>query len=94
METISNIVSTATSTVSNVIYGQPETKTNETGGKEPVSGQMGKGTIDEPYDQGNSGEFDLCSEGYVLNHVLTTPQSPPSTRTLPPLPAQTLILLV
>ncbi|KAF1359659.1 hypothetical protein EJ07DRAFT_178112 [Lizonia empirigonia] len=54
METISNIVSTATSTVSNVIYGQPETKTNETGGKEPVSGQMGKGTIDEPYDQGNS----------------------------------------
>lgn len=58
METISNIASTATSTVSNLIYGTPDTatKTNETAGKEPVSGQTGKGTVDEPYDQGNSGE--------------------------------------
>ncbi|KAJ4993233.1 hypothetical protein SVAN01_01208 [Stagonosporopsis vannaccii] len=56
METISNIASTATSTVSNLIYGNqdPATKTNETAGKEPVSGQIGKGTVDEPYDQGNS----------------------------------------
>lgn len=57
METISNIVNTATSTVSNAIYGAPSdevTKHNETAGKEPVSGQTGKGTIDEPYDQGNS----------------------------------------
>ena len=59
METISNIASTATSTVSNLIYGNQDaaTKTNETAGKEPVSGQTGKGTVDEPYDQGNSGEF-------------------------------------
>ena len=58
METISNIASTATSTVSNLIYGNQDTtsKTNETAGKEPVSGQTGKGTVDEPYDQGNSGE--------------------------------------
>jgi hypothetical protein len=55
METISNIASTATTTVSNLIYGdQSTTKTNETAGKEPVSGQTGKGTVDEPYDQGNS----------------------------------------
>ncbi|KZM24184.1 uncharacterized protein EKO05_0007754 [Ascochyta rabiei] len=57
METISNIVNTATSTVSNVIYGAPSdetTKHNETAGKEPVSGQIGKGTANEPYDQGNS----------------------------------------
>ncbi|KAJ4370157.1 hypothetical protein N0V86_008893 [Didymella sp. IMI 355093] len=56
METISNIASTATSTVSNLIYGNQDTatKTNETAGKEPVSGQTGKGTVDEPYDQGNS----------------------------------------
>jgi hypothetical protein len=52
METITNIASTATTTVSNLIYG----KENETSGKEPVSGQTGKGTVDEPYDQGNSGE--------------------------------------
>ncbi|KAJ8113468.1 hypothetical protein OPT61_g4400 [Boeremia exigua] len=56
METITNIASTATSTVSNLIYGNQDaaTKTNETTGKEPVSGQLGKGTADEPYDQGNS----------------------------------------
>ncbi|KAF3009882.1 hypothetical protein E8E13_010765 [Curvularia kusanoi] len=56
METISNIASTATSTVSNLIYGNQDaaTKTNETAGKEPVSGQTGKGTVDDPYDQGNS----------------------------------------
>ncbi|KAF9692768.1 hypothetical protein EKO04_009116 [Ascochyta lentis] len=57
METISNIVNSATSTVSNAIYGAPSdetTKHNETAGKEPVSGQTGKGTVDEPYDQGNS----------------------------------------
>ncbi|KAH6625441.1 hypothetical protein C7974DRAFT_396096 [Boeremia exigua] len=55
METISNIASTATTTVSNLIYGSPDAaKTNETAGKEPVSGVTGKGTADEPYDQGNS----------------------------------------
>jgi hypothetical protein len=66
METISNIASTATSTVSNLIYGQPakdnhatagnETVGNETGGKEPISGEQGKGTAKEPFDQGNAGE--------------------------------------
>lgn len=65
METITNIASTAASTASKLIYGeQPkdteaktdvETKTanNETGGKEPLSGEQGKGTAAEPYDQGN-----------------------------------------
>ncbi|KAJ4366681.1 hypothetical protein N0V95_000008 [Ascochyta clinopodiicola] len=57
METISNIVNTATTTVSNAIYGAPSeetTKHNETAGQEPVSGQTGKGTVNDPYDQGNS----------------------------------------
>jgi len=67
METISNIASTATSTVSNLIYGNQDaaTKTNETAGKEPVSGQTGKGTIDEPYDQGNSGKSDCWSSNSI-----------------------------
>ena len=58
METISNIASTATTTVSNLIYSNQDaaTKTNETAGKEPVSGLTGKGTVNDPYDQGNSGE--------------------------------------
>jgi hypothetical protein len=74
METISNIASTATSTVSNLIYGNQDTatKTNETAGKEPVSGQTGKGTVDEPYDQGNSGEFHTFTGRLTGEHVLTT----------------------
>lgn len=75
METISNIASTATSTVSNLIYGNQDTatKTNETAGKEPVSGQTGKGTAEEPYDQGNSGEFRYLHEAVLRTHVLTPP---------------------
>ena len=53
METITNAASTVTSTVSSLIYGQPA-KENETGGKEPLSGEQGKGTVSEPFDQGNS----------------------------------------
>lgn len=56
METITNIASTATSTVSNLIYGD-QTKKNETEGKEPVSGEQGKGTAADPYDHGNAREF-------------------------------------
>jgi hypothetical protein len=60
METITNAASTVTSTVSNLIYGAPakdtETTHNETGGQEPLSGQQGKGTASEPFDQGNAGE--------------------------------------
>lgn len=57
METISNAATAVTSTVSGLIYGQPkdaETATNETGGKEPLSGTQGKGTVNEPFDQGNA----------------------------------------
>ena len=30
---------------------------NETAGKEPVSGELGKGTVTEPFDQGNDCEY-------------------------------------
>ncbi|KAL5119675.1 hypothetical protein ACEQ8H_002521 [Pleosporales sp. CAS-2024a] len=53
METITNAASTVTSTVSNLLYGQPA-KENETGGQEPLSGEQGKGTLNDPFDQGNS----------------------------------------
>lgn len=45
METISNIASSA----SKLIYGDPKAES----GQEPISGQSGRGTIDEPYDSGN-----------------------------------------
>lgn len=46
METISNIASSA----SKLIYGDPKA---EQSGQEPVSGQTGRGTADEPHDSGN-----------------------------------------
>jgi hypothetical protein len=60
METITNAATSVTTTVSNLIYGQPtkenEAAHNETGGSEPLSGAQGKGTVDEPFDQGNAGK--------------------------------------
>jgi len=53
METITNVASTAATTVSNLIYGQPA-KDNETAGQEPISGEQGKGTVAEPFDKGNT----------------------------------------
>lgn len=61
METITNAVSSVATTASKLVYGDQsaasdatKTATNETGGKEPVSGQQGSGTLVEPYDQGNA----------------------------------------
>jgi hypothetical protein len=58
METINNVTSAA----SKLIWGEgaqadTRTSTNETGGTEPVSGLQGKGTVDEPFDKGNSGRL-------------------------------------
>lgn len=74
METISNLASTAATTASKLIYGEPAAETtdrktddvetttasNETGGKEPLSGEQGKGTVAEPFDKGNLGESSHC----------------------------------
>lgn len=61
METITNLASNAATTASKLIYGeqpktedQAKTATNETAGKEPLSGEQGKGTVSEPFDQGNA----------------------------------------
>lgn len=64
METVSNLASAATTTVSRAIWGdQDQTDTtadvtkrtlnNETGGQEPVSGKAGNVKAGEPYDMGN-----------------------------------------
>ena len=77
METITNIASSAANTASKLIYGdqnttqnttgntaQDTTLHNETAGKEPVSGEQGKGTTSEPYDQGNAGEKACINQSY------------------------------
>lgn len=55
MENVTNLASTAATTASKMIFGDKTTEHNETGGQEPISGAQGKGTVDEPYDQGNKG---------------------------------------
>lgn len=55
METITNVAAAA----KNVIWGEQNTATtqgNGTAGQEPISGVSGKGTVEEPYDQGNAEE--------------------------------------
>lgn len=56
MDTIKNVANSA----SNAIFGN----NTEQSGNEPVSGKMGAGTINEPYDQGNTddgGEYPLVA---------------------------------
>lgn len=69
METVNNIAAAA----SKAIWGEPEAEktstghpletsgvtigTNETAGKEPLSGALGDVKAGEPYDKGNVGEF-------------------------------------
>jgi hypothetical protein len=50
METVKNAVNSA----STALFGNSSnSQQNETAGAEPVSGQTGAGTVDEPYDKGN-----------------------------------------
>ena len=59
METVTNAASNVASVASRAIWGDTTNKdttaTNETAGKEPVSGQVGDVKTGEPYDKGNSG---------------------------------------
>jgi hypothetical protein len=53
METVSNLTSAA----SRAIWGDPDKDktSNETGGQEPLSGEVGDVSAGEPYDKGNAG---------------------------------------
>ncbi len=57
METVNNLVSTA----SHLIWGEGNSangqKENETKGQEPLSGETGNVEEGEPYDKGNAGKF-------------------------------------
>jgi hypothetical protein len=56
MDIIKNVANSA----SNAIFGN----STEQSDNEPVSGKMGAGTVDEPYDQGNTnggGEYPLMA---------------------------------
>jgi hypothetical protein len=64
METISNAAATAASTASKLLWGEQGTQSNETAGQEPISGQKGKGTVDDPYDQGNLGTTNYSFHPY------------------------------
>ncbi|KAL1619898.1 hypothetical protein SLS54_006497 [Diplodia seriata] len=59
METINNIASSA----SKLIYGDPKAES----GQEPISGQSGRGTVDEPFDSGNLEERQSGTENLTAN---------------------------
>lgn len=65
METIQNVAAAA----SKAIFGEQSTTQtthgNETGGTEPISGEQGKGTATEPFDQGNSAKANAASDTYT-----------------------------
>ncbi|KAH8724073.1 hypothetical protein GQ44DRAFT_618844 [Phaeosphaeriaceae sp. PMI808] len=71
METITNAASTVTSTVSSLIYGQPAKK-NETAGQEPISGKQGKGTVNDPFDKGNTEHDPITTPRLLTNQTLAT----------------------
>jgi hypothetical protein len=59
METVNNVVSSATK----MIWGEPKP------GEEPVNGQTGAGTLNEPYDKGNDdvGKFPSACSFFMIN---------------------------
>ena len=57
METIKNVAASAVNTANTYIYGntaQPEAQASPQSGTEPISGETGKGTVEDPYDRGNT----------------------------------------
>ena len=64
METVSNLTSAA----SRAIWGDPDKDktSNETGGQEPLSGEVGDVSAGEPYDKGNA--------GMIISFNLTDPE--------------------
>lgn len=64
METITNVASNVVTTASKAIWGEQKPAAamdNETAGQEPVNGVQGKGTPEEPFDQGNARKSTLVS---------------------------------
>ena len=68
METISNVASAASKAIWGENNPQATTQGNETHGQEPISGQQGKGTVNEPFDQGNSGKQILQAQLSRFTH--------------------------
>jgi len=51
METLSNAANSA----SKMIWGDKTGDATTESGQEPISGEQGKGTVEEPFDRGNEG---------------------------------------
>jgi hypothetical protein len=53
METVTNVVNSATEAIWGKHSAEQRTAHNETAGQEPVSPETGAGNADEPFDKGN-----------------------------------------
>ncbi|KAF2740198.1 hypothetical protein EJ04DRAFT_572492 [Polyplosphaeria fusca] len=85
METVSNVASTVTTTVKQAIWGDQTAQGNEKSG-EPISGQQGKGTVNEPFDQGNAENPATTSTTEPTTSANPTPNSklPETMSSIPP----------
>lgn len=72
METVNNVVSQATK----LIWGESQANTQTT---EPVSGQTGAGTVNEPYDKGNIDASNIASTTTTGTTGTTTSSVDPSS---------------
>jgi hypothetical protein len=54
MDTVNNVINSASSAISGKNNAEQRTTNNETAGQEPVSGVTGSGSADKPFDQGNA----------------------------------------
>lgn len=53
METLINAANSA----SKMIWGDKTGDATTESGQEPISGEQGKGTVEEPFDRGNEGAY-------------------------------------
>jgi hypothetical protein len=60
METLSNAANSA----SKMIWGDKTGDATAESGQEPISGEQGKGTVEEPFDRGNEGAC-FCSSSSI-----------------------------
>jgi hypothetical protein len=82
METVTNAANNVASVASRAIWGDQTadtTKQNETGGKEPVSGEVGDVKTGEPYDKGNA---EPASKPLTSTSTSAAPAAPSEPETL------------
>ncbi|OCL04283.1 hypothetical protein AOQ84DRAFT_391649 [Glonium stellatum] len=73
METVNNLANSA----SKMIFGDKTANSTTESGQEPISGEQGKGTVQEPYDRGNEENLTSNPTSNATSNSTTDPSSNP-----------------